>query len=85
MEGKLSFYIRLLYTKLTQHLKTVAQRYLQGAPREFDLAFMVNGKLQSYTAIEKAITQAHIVEDQALATKAHAEYRVDFNQIFLYW
>lgn len=84
MEGKLSFCVGLSYTKLTQHLKTVAERYLQGTPTEFNLAFTVNGKLQSYTAIEKAITQARVVEDQALAAKARAEYGVEFNQFFLY-
>ena len=49
------------YLKLMPHpFQTVATRYLQGTPAEFNAAFTVNGNLQSYTAIEKAITQAQL-------------------------
>ncbi|EDR01109.1 uncharacterized protein LACBIDRAFT_333492 [Laccaria bicolor S238N-H82] len=57
----------------------------KGTREEFKLAFTVNGKLQSYMAIEKAITQARVADDQAVAAKARMEYGVDFNQVFLYW
>ena len=78
-------HVWISYLKLMQHpFQTVATRYLQGTPAEFNAAFTVNGKLQSYTAIEKAITQARIANDQVLSAKAREEYGADFDRVFLY-
>ncbi|EDR15509.1 uncharacterized protein LACBIDRAFT_321394 [Laccaria bicolor S238N-H82] len=56
----------------------------RGTPEDFNAAFTVNGQLQSYTAIEKAITQARIANDRILSVKAREEYGADFDQVFLY-
>ena len=48
------------------------------------MAFTVNGKLLSYTAIEKVITQLCVTHDQVLSAKAQKEYGSNFDQMFVY-